>query len=74
MLVQSGSGIAKDAVRAGQLFRKSCALEDADGCLNLGHEYRSGVDLNVQQAAIFYRKMLAIEPDKADASRALAEL
>ncbi|AYJ87689.1 hypothetical protein D3Y57_19370 [Sphingomonas paeninsulae] len=75
-LVQNGRGIDKDAVRAAVLFRKSCDLKDADGCLNLGLAYQagSGVVRDKERARIYFRRSLSIEPDKAGARRALAEL
>lgn len=75
-LVQNGRGVAKDAVRAAALFQKACDLKDADGCLNLGRAYQSGfgVTRDRQQARIYLGRSLAIEPDKADARRALADL
>jgi TPR repeat protein len=75
-LVQNGSGVPKDAVRAADLFRKSCELDDADGCLNLGRAYNAGagVGRNREQAAAAFRRALEIEPDRADARRALSDL
>ncbi|MGH6614608.1 tetratricopeptide repeat protein [Sphingomonas sp.] len=73
-LTQNGSGVAKDVGQAGLLFAKSCDLGDADGCLNLGRAYQagSGVTRDLARAADFFRRALVIEPDKADARRALA--
>lgn len=75
-LVQDGRGIVKDAGRAADLFRKACDLDDADGCLNLGRAYNAGagVERDREQAALYYRRALKIEPDKAEARRALADL
>ncbi len=75
-LVQNGNGAGKDAGRATELFRKSCDLDDADGCLNLGRAYNAGagVDRDREQASVHYRRALEIEPDKADARRALNDL
>ena len=75
-LVQNGRGSGRDAVRAGELFRKACDLKDADGCLHLGRAYQagSGVTRDLTQAALYFRRALAIEPDKTEALRALSDL
>jgi TPR repeat protein len=75
-LMQNGSGVAKDVVRAGELLRKACDLADADGCLNLGRAYQagSGVMRDLVRAQAYFIRALAIEPNKADARRALGTL
>ena len=72
--MQSGAGAPKDAARAAMLFEKACDLKGAEGCLNAGRAYQAGagVDRDKERAAVFYRRALAIEPDMADAQRALA--
>ncbi|WP_442679362.1 tetratricopeptide repeat protein [Sphingomonas sp. ASY06-1R] len=75
-MVQSGTGVTKDAARAAALFEKACDLKGAEGCFNAGRAYQagSGVERDTARAAQYYRRALEIEPDKADARRALTAL
>lgn len=75
-MVQSGTGVIKDAARAAALLEKACDLKGAEGCFNAGRAYQAGagVERDTARAADFYRRALEIEPDKADARRALTAL
>jgi TPR repeat protein len=70
-----GKGRPKDSVLAAKFHARSCELGDDDGCNNVGLQYQmgQGVPQSYEQAIVYFKRALVINPKHPNAGTNLRE-